>query len=187
MTKLHSIPLHENEAQLKVYRETELVLIKPAILILALIFIPWFFLIQYGLDVQFRRILFVWTLGVSLYAAKVYFLWHLKQYIITNKRLIHVSHYGLFKKRVVETPLERVLNVSFRTTGILSSVFSFGDVEVQVVGLLEPITLNNISNPGKIKDYLWELHGKQDASQKLFDKQSIPTLEQQIGYEKMKK
>jgi hypothetical protein len=131
--------------------------------------------------------LFVWTLGVSLYAVKVYFLWHLKQYIITNKRLIHISHYGIFKKRVVETPLERVLNVSFRTTGILSSMFSFGDVEVQVVGLLEPITLSNISNPSKIKDYLWELHAQQADSKKMFEQQNIPDIEKQIGYEKMKR
>lgn len=179
--------LHEKEEWLETHRETELVLLKPAALIIALIFIPWFFLVKYELDVQFRKILLLWTLGVTAYAAKVYLLWYLKQYIITTRRLIHISHYGIFKKRVVETPLERVLNVSYKTTGVLSSVFGFGDVEVQVVGLLEPILLENISHPEKIKDHLWELHSNIKHEEKQINQDDIPHIQEKIGYQKASK
>src|SRR3546814_4664852 len=66
-----------------------------------------------------------------------------------SKRLVHILHTGLFKKTVVETPLDRILNVSFRTTGILSTLFNYGDVLVEVVGLDHSLILKAIPGPSK--------------------------------------
>jgi hypothetical protein len=184
MDKKAPLPLQPGEKLLRIYRETELVLTMPALIVCALIYIPWFFFIKFDLAFEYRKILLLWTMIVALYALRVYILWHLKEYIITTKRLIHISHYGMFKKQVIETPLERILNVSFQTTGLTSSLFRFGDVEVQVVGLTQPIVLKNIKQPGEIKDYLWQLHSKYNAAEGSMRKSDIPTIQEKIGYAK---
>lgn len=95
-----------------------------------------------------------------------------------------MSHEGLFKKLVIETPLDRILNVSYKTTGFFSSIFSFGDVEVQVVGLIEPIVLKQVRYPAKLKDRLWKAHEDSLKGPHRFDAESIPEIQQQIGYTK---
>ena len=41
---------------------------------------------------------------------------------------------------------------------MFSTMFNFGDVSVKVVGLEEPIELEDIPNPDVVKDLLWEMH-----------------------------
>jgi hypothetical protein len=60
----------------------------------------------------------------------------------------------------VETPLERILNVSFQIKGFWQSLFRFGTVEVQAAGLTNPLTLKNVSQPDKVKDFLWKVHNQ---------------------------
>jgi hypothetical protein len=178
------ITLHDMEHIEHTYHQSELVLIRPVIIILVAIYLPWYFALQYGVYVQYRNWLLVWTLIVLAYAIREYMVWSLNRYIITNKRLIRVSHDGVFKKTVVETPWERVLNVSYKTIGLLSSLFVYGNVEVQVVGLMEPIILEKIKHPRKIKDYLWEMHQRYAGNNAALDPRNIPHIQERIGYTK---
>ena len=99
----------------------------------------------------------VWTALVFGYGKHAFILWHLNKYLVTNKRLLHIVYRSIFDKQVIETPLDRILNVSYRTKGILSMLF-YGDVLIQVVGVEEPLVLRNVPNPNAIKDYLWRVH-----------------------------
>ena len=56
-------------------------------------------------------------------------------YMLTSRRLLHVYREGLFNKHVNETYLDRILNVSFKTTGFISTIFEYGDVSVKAVGM----------------------------------------------------
>ena len=85
-------------------------------------------------------LLVVYTVAVAWWLAWKFILWYLNVYIVTTARFIEIQREDLFQKEVLETPLERILNVSFRTTGLFSVVFGYGDVLVQVVGLGEPMT-----------------------------------------------
>ena len=152
--------LLENEEVLNIYRQSESVLFKPALTVLVLIYFPWFFLLKYDLATSYIRLLFFWTFLVALFALRKFLLWLLNVYIVTNKRLVHVDYQGLFKKRVLETPLHHILNVSFSTKGFWSTIFKFGSVEVQATGLQAPIILSNLREPSKVKDFLWSLHSK---------------------------
>lgn len=181
------LKIHPTEEVLFTYRQTELVLVKPLALISLAIIAPWLFLFKYDLTGEFGRVVGFFTVLAILWALRIWVIWHLRRYIVTSQRLIHISHYGLFKKQVAETPLQRILNVSYKTTGLLSSIFHFGDVEVQVVGLLEPILLKNITRPSEIKDFLWELHSKYQTAETSVSAEDIPKLEEKIGYEKSHK
>jgi membrane protein YdbS with pleckstrin-like domain len=156
--------LLENEKVINIYRQTEAVLFKPVLIIFVLIYFPWYFLIKYELVSNYDRLLLFWTFLVLIYGIHTYMVWLLNAYIVTDKRLINVAHKNLFNKKVVETPLERILNVSFQIKGFWQSLFSFGTVEVQAAGLSDPLTLKNVSQPDKLKDFLWKVHNQHSGN-----------------------
>lgn len=150
--------LLEGEEVEQIYRQSEAVLFKPVLLVFVLIYLPWYFLITYGFTAQALRLLLFWTILVFLYAVYKYILWLLNVYILTNRRLVCIKYTGLMDKKVLETPLGKILNVGFSTKGFWQTLFKFGVVEVQVPGLAEPMRLKNISHPSKVKDILWRYH-----------------------------
>lgn len=152
--------LLENEKVLTIYRQTEVVLFKPVIIVFVLIYLPWYFLIKYELAQTYDRAAVFWTFLVMLYALHKYLIWLLNAYIVTSKRLIKIEHKNVLNKKVLETPLERILNVSYQIKGFWPVLLKFGTVEVQAAGLTEPMALKNVSQPEKVKDYLWKMHGQ---------------------------
>ncbi len=183
---MSKLDLYPTENILHRYHQSGVVLLKPILLSALGITLPWFFLIKYELFSEFNRLWFVFSLICLAYLAREFILWSFNKYIITDQRLIKMSHEGLFKKLVVETPLDRILNVSYKTTGILSMLGKFGDVEVQIVGLMEPMILRHINDPSEIKDYLWKLHSAANTSTHRFEPGHAGDLQRQIGYTKDK-
>src|SRR6185503_9306663 len=176
--------LHEGEQVLRLLRQTKLILLPIGFLGLIVLYIPWSLVFKYDVGQPFTGIILFWTIVVVIFFLRKLILWHRNKYLISNKRLIKFEHIGLFKKIVVETPLERILNVSYKTTGLLSSTTKFGDVEVQVVGLIEPIILKNIRHPAQVKDFLWDLHSKTAPMAHSAQTISPEDLQEQIGYTK---
>ena len=157
---MFKVELLENEKVLNLYRQSEAVLFKPVLIVLVLIYFPWFFLLKYALAQNYLRLLLFWTILVLLYAINKYLLWLLNVYLVTNKRLVNVGYLNLLNKKVLESPLAKILNVSFSCKGLWQSLFDFGNVEVQVEGLHEAIKLKNIAHPAKAKDFLWKVHNQ---------------------------
>ncbi len=181
---MRNFSLHDEEHIRRLFRQTKLVLAKPGLIALVSLYIPWSLVIRYEVTDNAGRILWLWSALVAGYFLRSVALWWRIKYIITNQRLTKIFHDGLFRKIVIETPLDRILNVSFKTTGFFSSLMRFGDVEVQVVGLMEPVILRNVRHPGQLKDYLWEAHERSLKRQNRFEADSIPHLQEQIGYTK---
>ncbi len=152
--------LRKDEEVLEIYRSHELTLVWPIAKTFLLLFVPWFFAVGYGVAGEYRGIFILYTVIVCLYLVWKFVVWYLNVYIVTDSRLIEIRRGGVFSKEVLETPIERILNVSFRTTGFLSTIFGYGDVMVQVVGLEQPIDLEDVPYPSAVKDFLWELHQK---------------------------
>lgn len=164
---MFSLKLHSDEQLLAVYRKHEVTLVPKVLQIFVFIFIPWFFGLKYEYvfsSPDHTKIFIAWTLLVAFFALHAFIVWSINVYIVTTKRLVHIVHTGLFKKTVVETPLDRILNVSFRTTGILSTLFNYGDVLVEVVGLDHSLILKAIPGPSKVKDFIWKIHLEYGAS-----------------------
>lgn len=171
--------LDPGEQIIRVFRQSRMVLLKPFIVGLLALGIPWYCIQFYGLQ-GITAGASIWTVVCVLYIIRAYELWMLQRYVLTSRRLIKMHHEAIFKKVVVETPLDRILNVSFKTTGLLSVLGRYGDVEVQVVGLMEPIILQNITAPARIKEYLWHAH-TQATERSHFD---AAGLQERIGYTK---
>ena len=156
--------LQENEKLVDIYRQTEVVLFKPVLIIFILIYFPWYFLLEYELAASFSRLLLFWTILVLFYGAYKYLMWLLNSYVITDRRLIAVSYGHVFSKTVTEVPLKHIQNISFSTKGFWQSLFGFGSVSVIAAGLPEPVILTNLKDPAKVKDFLWKIHGQSTAA-----------------------
>ncbi len=153
MFKLNLLP---NEKIIKFFRQSESVLFKPVLIIFLLIYLPWYFLIKYDLVSNYTRLLLFWTILVLFYGVNRYILWLINIGLLTDKRIINIRYKNLFNKKVLEAPLERVLNVSSSRHGFLQTLFGVGSVEIQVAGLPEPMLLKYLASPEKAKDLLWQ-------------------------------
>ncbi len=178
---MNTSELYPDESIILTYRQTEMVLIKPLLLISLGLYIPWYLGIKFNVIAQYRVLFSLLTLAIALYGVRAYILWQRHQYVITTKRLIRLTHDGIFKKVVIETPLERILNVSYKTTGFWSSIMRYGDVEVQVVGLVEPLILSKVKEPSAVKDYLWRLH---EEKSKPMTNDDLVHMQEKVGYTK---
>jgi len=178
--------LHDDETLLQVYRKHEITLVPKVLQIFVLIFVPWYIGLKYDFIFSSRShqiIFLIWTLLVAVFALNVFLLWSINVYIVTSKRLLHIRHTGLFKKMVNETPLDRILNVSFSTKGIFSTLFNYGDVFVQIVGLEHSLILQDVPQPLKVKDFIWEIHHTYGGDQKItYTSPEIAPVDKHIVY-----
>jgi hypothetical protein len=157
---MFTLKLQQNEKVIKLFRQTEMVLAKHALIIFAAIYLPWFFLLKYELDYKFRSVLFIWTMLVFLYASYKYILWFLNVYILTNQRVVHVNYHTLFRKTVTETPLSHIANIGFSTGNVLQALFKTGNINVQITGVSQPLVLKNVRFPEKTKDFMWQMRAR---------------------------
>ncbi len=180
------ISLKENERIRQVYRQSPWVLVHPVGLPFIVLALLGYLAFRFSIQGPLRFIMLGVIVLLILHALKLYIIWRLNQYVITNQRILHYSQKGLFDQTVTETPHERVLNVSYKTEGIISRLIGYGDVVVQVVGLMEPIILKNIDEPMEIKDYLWEMHKRiaQDKGNTVYQDSDATTIQEHVGYTK---
>ncbi len=158
---MFSLDLQPNEKVFRIYRQTEWALGKPILIIFVLLYVPWFLLARAGLFADFGKWFLVWTLLLLLYGVYRYLLWLANSYVVTDQRLIVVRYVSLFKKQVTESPLNRIQNISYSTTGFFSSLLNYGNVQVRVAGLDQPLLLERLREPENLKTFLWALQSHQ--------------------------
>ncbi|GAC1412704.1 MAG: hypothetical protein NVSMB66_2510 [Candidatus Doudnabacteria bacterium] len=178
--------IHDDENLLEIYRKHELTLVPKILQVFILIFIPWFLGLKYNFVFSssiHTEIFLVWTILVAIFTIHIFLIWSINVYMVTTKRLLHIAHTGLFQKLVSETPLDRILNVSFRTTGLFSTIFRYGDVLVQIVGLDHPLVLKDVPNPVQVKDFIWKMHLEYGGDQKItYTQPEIAPVDKHIPY-----
>ncbi|MCL5666687.1 MAG: hypothetical protein M1383_02855 [Patescibacteria group bacterium] len=156
--------LQENEKLLQMHRQTEWVLVKPVLIIFVLLYLPWYLLAKNEIFYEFDRYFFAWVILVLFYGINRYLLWLLNLVLITNKRVVKVKYLSLFKKEITDALMGQIANTSFATTGFFSSLFHFGKLEIKAMGLNEPLVLQNVREPAKIKSFIAKIQQFQNAS-----------------------
>lgn len=86
-------------------------------------------------------------------------------FIITNERIIYISQKSLFKKRVQETELVNIYNLSYKIEGFWPSLLNFGNIKMTTEGdFTDCIELENIENPHFVHEKLSHLHNLANAN-----------------------
>lgn len=184
------IALKDQEHIRETYRQSPFVLIHPMLISALAIIITVYGAFRYGgVTGTLRTAIIIWIIVVLAHAIRILIIWRMNTYVVTNQRLLHYAQKGLFDQTVTETPHERILNVSYKTEGLISRFMGYGDVVVQVVGLMEPIILKNIDTPMEIKDYLWEMHKRisSDKAGTVFAESDATHIQERVGYTKRNK
>jgi len=86
-------------------------------------------------------ILFLWQL----------FLWRRTFYIVTNKRLILITRFGLFHHDDRETALTMVQDVKALVAGMAPSLYGFGQVIVQVSSEDAKLIMHKVPKPQEVQ------------------------------------
>ncbi|RPI30542.1 MAG: PH domain-containing protein, partial [Chloroflexota bacterium] len=74
--------------------------------------------------------------------------WWNRQYIITNRRVMHVS--GVFSKNVTDSSLEKVNDVKLEQSAV-GRMFNFGDIQILTASELGVANFQRIGEPIRFK------------------------------------
>lgn len=77
--------------------------------------------------------------------------------VVTDKRLLDVDQNSLFSRNISELALEQVEDVSANNSGVLRTLFDFGDITVQSAGAKEQFVFKGILHPREITEIILDL------------------------------
>jgi len=105
---------------------------------------------------QFITIVF-WYLLVIGYIVQQFLDWYFNVYIITDERIIDFDFYSLIYKRVSETKIDRIEDVTYQMAGVTRSIFNFGTVYIQTAGEAREFDFEDTPQPQQVAKLLNEL------------------------------
>lgn len=84
-------------------------------------------------------------------------LYLLDTWTVTNERIIDIDQKGFFVRRLSEIDLERVQDISVKTTGFLGTILDYGDIEIQSAGAVNKFLFRQVAHPQMMKDKIMKL------------------------------
>ena len=78
--------------------------------------------------------------------------WYFNVYILTNKRVMDITFSSILLKSVDLAPLENVEEADSTTSGLLGTIFNFGDVAIQTAGAKVAVHMIKVPNPSQVAD-----------------------------------
>lgn len=84
---------------------------------------------------------------------RAYFDFSQSVFVITNQRVINVRQVGFWKRKITETEIEKIQDVSSETSGFFRTMFKFGDLVIRTAGVSQgsEIVVKNVANPYQVQ------------------------------------
>lgn len=83
--------------------------------------------------------------------------WYFNIYLVTNERVLHMTYTAFTGKRVAETSLENIEDISQKTIGFLPAIFNFGDIRIQTAAKKGQFLLRHVPDPSWFRDVISDL------------------------------
>lgn len=106
----------------------------------------------------------VWYLFVLGYAFERFVVWYFNIYIVTNERVIDIDFFSLLFKRVSEAKLENIQDLTGASSGVIQSLFNYGDVLIQTAAEVTEIEFEKVPYPEVVTKLISELIDKSENS-----------------------
>lgn len=90
------------------------------------------------------------VIGLMLFLWRV-FLWRRTVYIVTNKRIILVTRFGLFTHEDRETGLDMIQDVKAEVNGLQPTLYGFGNVVMQVSSEDARLVFERVGKPHEVQ------------------------------------
>ena len=98
-----------------------------------------------------------------IYIGYSWFLFNNYLYILTNQRIIIIEQSGLFSRKISETELDKIQNVTVEVKGPTQTFMNFGDIKITTAGIVPETMIENIEDPYKIQQEIIKYSKKVDA------------------------
>jgi uncharacterized membrane protein YdbT with pleckstrin-like domain len=84
---------------------------------------------------------------------RAYFDYSQSVLVITNQRVINVDQNGFWKRKITETEINKIQDVSSETSGLFRTMLKFGDLVIRTAGVSQgsEIVAKNIANPYQVQ------------------------------------
>lgn len=102
----------------------------------------------------------VYTLFLAVSLFLIFLFYYLNIQVITDIRIVDVTQEGLFNHTVSELHIDKIEDVTSKTTGFFGTIFNYGDVYVQTAGTVERFEFISVPNPASIEKMILDLYEK---------------------------
>ena len=143
---------HDDEELLMLFRRHPIVMRKGFMIMLVLVVVGLVPALIFP-----TRIGYLWfgLLGLGLGGIVLFYDWigwYYSVFIVSNQRLIQVTHKGLFNSSLVDVGLDKIQNINFEVGGFQQTIFGFGTIVVQTY--VGDLVMEKIYHPEKIQKRL---------------------------------
>jgi len=99
----------------------------------------------------------MWYLFTTAYIFEHFLSWYYNVYIITDERIVDVDFYSILYKKVSDTKIDNIQDVTFVTGGALRTLFDYGTIYIQTAGEMREFDFEEVPHPDRVAKVLNEL------------------------------
>ncbi len=105
-------------------------------------------------------LLSLYYLFIAAYVFISFITWYFNTSLITTKRIVDIDFEDLVYKNIAETKIDLVQDVSYTQSGVIRTLFGYGDVLVQTAGPIDNFDLRAVPHPYRAVEVMENLIGK---------------------------
>lgn len=105
----------------------------------------------------------LWYMLVLTYIIEKYLFWYFNIYIVTNRHLVDIALQSLLSRNITEVRLDDVQSARSKISGIIRSLFHFGDVIIETAAERQNIQFLAIPRPDFVADRIQDLQELQEG------------------------
>ena len=142
-----------DESVEEVIRNHPFVLFWPGFKCVLILAVPVAALIYLGASTIFAISAFLALLIDFSIFGRVWYEFSASVFLITNQRIMYLDQVGFFKRKIIETNLDKIQDVSSDTSGMIRTSLDFGDVMIRTAGASagSEIIIKNIAHPYQVQ------------------------------------
>jgi uncharacterized membrane protein YdbT with pleckstrin-like domain len=101
-----------------------------------------------------------WYLATFGFILTNFIHWFFNIYIVTNERIVDIDFYYLLYKHFSEAELSKIQDISYTASGILSTVFNYGNITIQTASEIPTLEFEKVPYPEKVVETIRSLTEK---------------------------
>lgn len=102
----------------------------------------------------------VWYLVIFGVAMQQFVGWFFNIYILTNKQIVDIDFFGLFHRKVSQTTLGNIQDVTYSKAGIFQNFFDYGNLFLQTAGTAMHFEFHSVPDPEGAQKQILDLVAK---------------------------
>ena len=101
-----------------------------------------------------QTLLWFWYLLTLGFALERFLLWYFNVYLVTDKRVIDVDVSNFLQRKISETPLSNIQDVTFESAGLMGTLLNIGHVYIQTAAVTREFDFHLVGNPDRVHDII---------------------------------